>query len=800
MFVSSLKSDSSYFMTNTHFASVKYDGERVTYKFDLYGRLLQALIDGHDIVKIQIVRRLSPEIKYFVGTSKEDIEISNIGFVQNTKRELQKTIVNATIAETDLELVNLLSDDLVSGVGSNVITTKNYIDFLPVIEQEEIKALKYGKIPVIEADTLNFKHSTLNLFRTTGIYPGKVADISFPSQKLTNDSAGLMTSGNPPSQRALLRRPEFFDYYNKYLKRTNTKIRQNFRKGKAEFQKLSVEIPLELSEYDLATLTNYENLALRVVLIDNNIEMSSKLFRFKNAILFEEATAGVKNLEAAIIVPKPQDVLPDAIRITNREIYPVQITVNEFYLKNKNIEKKRVAIKNLEAMETVNLQGSQIYFDNSQSRCYAVSANKHIPGIKGVSNVLNILAPPEVNTPPKSNEAFDIQIKPGTISGTAEILISGIQSQDESAIIYRKKIGTGEREMIARAGFKRKSVVDKDIQQGDVYVYTAELQMNSAGCFAKSTTGYVALLEGNVARISFSLTEKISRGTKSNPQHGFKILENIATTASSQLLDAANAAGQSGVFADEIEESKEDTTIISSYMVVRTQRGSSIIEQLGTFEANKKLVFGFSSGTDYDFSTSAIYEYVVLPKAVGVGSLSYTTTVEETDINTGNSYKYSYKKWRDSNFERAMTLPSNSEVLSNNIQDNFNNLPYSSGETIEFSSQFKPGSITAINATSKDNLDCTFISWKYTGDVFNVLHFVVLANYNGHKAPIGIAIPDQVNGKDILVSYCDEKLGSVSGQVIYSILPVYRDGSSGGESRNKTVKSSRNYPKRALRN
>ena len=43
---------------------------------------------------------------------------------------------------------------------------------------------------------------------------------------------------------------------------------------------------------------------------------------------------------------------------------------------------------------------------------------------------------------------------------------------------------------------------------------------------------------------------------------------------------------------------------------------------------------------------------------------------------------------------------------------------------------------------SKQNLDCAFLSWSYTGNIDSVLHFVVVANYNGTKAPIGLAISE----------------------------------------------------------
>ena len=802
MFVKELTADSDYFLTNSHFASVKYSAGNATYAFEIYGRLIQALIDGHDNVKVQIVKRLNPKLKYFVGTGKEDIEISNIGFVQNTKEALQKEIRNATIVETELELVNLLSDSIVSDVGSGIITTNNYKDFLPIIEQLKIVNSTPRRKNINRADFPKFKQSTLGLFRKSGIYPGRVSDIDFPAKKLGKDSDGLSFATRTPSQRALFKNKDFADYYTGfYFKDTNTKISQSFQRAKAEYQKFVVEINLDLLEHNFAKLTSYENLALRVSLVDDDIEVSTKLFRFKNSILFEEATSGVRRVESTIVIPDPKQVLPDRISVINREKYAVEITVNEFYTADtgQSIEKNRLDIRTLAPLESIELDGSRIYFDQSESRCYAVSANKAIPGIRGVSNVLSMLSPPGTNVPPKINSDFDIQIKPGTTPKTAQILVTGIKSIDERAIIYRQRIGFGEREMIGTVIFGRTSMVDKDIQIGDVYVYTAELQLNAAGGYSKASTGYISLLDGDVARISFSLVGKKTSGTSTSPKNSFKILESISTTASTDLLTAANEAGQAGVFESEIEASKQDTTIISSYLVTRIQKSTNKLEILGVYPANKVLTFGYGKGSQNRFVPSETYEYIVLPRSVVLSSLSYKTVVEETDVGSGKSYKFSYKKWRDSNFERAVVLPTSSEVLRNNLQQAFDNLPPGTGESITFSNEFKEGSISSFTAVSKDNLDCAFLSWRYTGNLVGVLHFVIFANYNGYKAPIGIAIPDQAKGSNVRITYCDKKLGNVAGQIIYSIMPLLRDGRPGNESKGVKVSSTKNYPNRALR-
>ena len=125
MFVTNLTSDADYFLKNKDFASVSYNGTHITYTFDLYGKILQALIDGHDNIKVQIVKNFTPEFKYFVGDSKSDVELSNVGFVSRTKAELQADISEATIIEKTITISSLLPDETISDVGNKKINEKS---------------------------------------------------------------------------------------------------------------------------------------------------------------------------------------------------------------------------------------------------------------------------------------------------------------------------------------------------------------------------------------------------------------------------------------------------------------------------------------------------------------------------------------------------------------------------------------------------------------------------------------------------------------------------------------------------
>ena len=403
MFVRELTADSDYFLTNNDFASLTYDGESVEYSFDLYGRLIQALIDDNDTIRVSIVKNVKPKLKYFIGTSMEDVEISNVGFVKNTKDQLQIALDTATIATVDYPIADFVADDLISDIGSQKINSKNYIEFLPVIEQVEFyhKTKPGSANPSIKRrNTGNFGQLSRKVFDKSGIYPGKVSEIVFPSQKLSADSDGLAFGMKTPSNKSLLKNLDFRDYYEKYyMFEKNSNIFRKFVRKKAEYQRFNVKINFNLTDYDLTVLARYNDISLRVSLIKDDIEVSVDIFSFDNQNIFEEATSGVTKLETSVMVHDARRVLPDEISVTNRENYDVESTVFEFSMEDNKISKNEIGVFALGPDETISLPATKIFYSKNESRSYAVTANKLIPGVAGVSNVLKILSPAATSSP-----------------------------------------------------------------------------------------------------------------------------------------------------------------------------------------------------------------------------------------------------------------------------------------------------------------------------------------------------------------------------------------------------------------
>jgi hypothetical protein len=800
MFVKELTSNADYFLVDDNFASINYNGSTLEYTFSIYAKLIQAMISGHDTIRISLIKKTEPKIKYFVGSSPSKVEISNIGFVKNVKDTLQKNLDEATIKTQDIEISSLLSDEIVGKIGSGIINSTNYSNFLPKIEQINVRQTRAGQRNFAGYDVDNFDILTRKIFQKFGLHPALVASIPFPALKIKSDNDGTKKSISNKTQvnfKGLLKNREFRDYYDTfYLKQINSTNSVRFIKKKAEYQKFNAKFLFDLSDIPLATLTSVTSLSIRLSLLKSEIETSSDIFRFSNIEAFEEATAGVKNIDANIITTDPKFVLPDKISVTNNENFSIDVTAFEYTMANSHFDKQQLDIVTLAPGENHNFNSTKIFFDASETRSYVLTSNKTIPGIDGVSNVLKILTPPEASSPPRQIDTFDIAIKPsGGASTSADIIVSGLSSNEYTATLYKQKIGSPEIKMLTRVSMGKQGYTDRKIQPGDVYVYTADLEFNGAKGYAKASTGLVSLDSGGLNRVSFSITDKSSSGTTDSQRHNFKIVESISSTAASKLLEAATESAEAGMFSSELEIAKVDTTVITSYSIYRIQTTTGNVEYLGQRSAGEKLRF---SVTGQNVKNNK-YEYIVLPRATAISSLSYTTVVAGTDIYTGNTYNYRYKKFRDKNFPRATILPSYSEVLKNDLDAALQNLPDGASESVTFGASNREGRVGSLSAISKENLDCTFLSWRYTGDLSGVSHFVIFAKYNKYKAPIGIAIPDENKKPNALYSYCDDQLGDVEGGVAYSILPILKTGHQGKESKTANAKFTKNYPLKALK-
>ena len=69
------------------------------------------------------------------------------------------------------------------------------------------------------------------------------------------------------------------------------------------------------------------------------------------------------------------------------------------------------------------------------------------------------------------------------------------------------------------------------------------------------------------------------------------------------------------------------------------------------------------------------------------------------------------------------------------------NSPRGSFQTARFGTQTKKGETQILSAHVSEEYNHTILRWQYSGLESLVLYFVVMAMYNGKKAPVGFVLP-----------------------------------------------------------
>ena len=146
---------------------------------------------------------------------------------------------------------------------------------------------------------------------------------------------------------------------------------------------------------------------------------------------------------------------------------------------------------------------------------------------------------------------------------------------------------------------------------------------------------------------------------------------------------------------------------------------------------------------------------------------------------------------------RVEILPSTGEILRNNLYESLANSQSGLVKKVQFSTSGKTGVVKRLDADADVKRGFNFITWQFTGDLTNIAYFIVMASYNGVKAPVGMAIPDG-RKKQELISYADKALAGALGVISYSVIPVTISGDLATESRSKSISNLSTYPSQAL--
>ena len=178
------------------------------------------------------------------------------------------------------------------------------------------------------------------------------------------------------------------------------------------------------------------------------------------------------------------------------------------------------------------------------------------------------------------------------------------------------------------------------------------------------------------------------------------------------------------------------------------------------------------------------------------GSLFSDTTELSVNIDTDRDFQLKVSKFLNPFTLRTGVIPSTARglgvsSLSGLVPKNqFLQGRSSINVSADVSIPSQRTQVTSVTAASSGEYE-TIIGWTALGALDEIDHFIVLAEHEGVKSPIGTVHNMSSTGK---FEYVDDDLGSEIGTTTYSIVPVFADYTYGQESEGVNVTESEEYP------
>lgn len=802
MQVSTQPNRSSYFFVDNNFVDVDivYDNDgnpaKLIYSFTVYGRLIQALIDGYDEIEVSITNGERFSLDYFKGTvTTTGVEKAIQEFVKSSRIDSENfdsagNVYNKSV----ISIKEFLPDDIVSGVGNGNINAENYRDYLPFVENLVLT----DKTGAIETNTVinqqdGFSQKSATIFEKYSVSPMRVANIPHPA---------LMQ----PTDNLLATNADVYGYYEEFFRSgdmTNTILQTEVLR--ANFQKFKVVSEVIVDAIGTSTggfgglLIQKQEAFLRLELLDESIIVDEFERKFDNSSPYLNLLA-VKpdDLEVTVNTFASAHSVEDTVNIENKTNNSININITSQQFDEETFEIFSSYKNNmlLGPGETGEYSNEPASLNSSTSRSYSIQAWKQIPGYQHVvNNVYTTISPISANTISESDHTFNMVIEPASVGGV-KIIVSGFRSEVDTGLIYRTNKRTGTTNLVGKLTKKTPSLTDQNIDNDALHEYVMYYQSNDG-----FTDFGVSAVYSNPNFINmpttFSVTNQstsLNDSSESGKQiHKFKITENIDTTVARQLLDSVNSTGEANRYENELESVKTETSVITKYRISRYLETLGRLEYLGLYDADTTLKFEFDRANE-------TYRYYIDQLIAEDANVSYETTVSRTDAN-GNEYKFRYKKWRDP--ANSGALPTNAEIADDNVELLWSTAPVASNQVIVFESGNLLGSITSLEGNYTQLSQTVSLKWEYTGNVDQLMNFFIMATINGVSAPIGAAttnaLPGQ-GGDSIKLTYVHDLNGVSLNQnpsIMYEVVPVLT-GNYIQESKQIQVPINISYPRKAI--
>jgi hypothetical protein len=799
--------------------------------FKPYINLYEAIIDGIDEVEVVITERDKFTLDYFSAEQTPANVANDINsFFTKAKQKLKIEAEKLEIYSEEFNLTDFVRDKHVAYMGNGRINKKNYWMYLPkkdvlsVANFRDAQAALENPMDTITTDavhtgSLNDDRDARDLafdtFDSAGYDPAMIAQVRYPSTGKKARSNGIRNSRiNPPDQTIpqfgskRAKAPAiFYELHKKFFKSTaseSTRYSIVETPQRLKYIRVNFKLGFEVDESTYQKLALKNRLFFMLKFKKNNITVKTEKFSFNSRKEFSKGQTRYRPLDLRCKAGDPQIAESDKITVTNRNRFVMNFTIYETSVRegeivSRKIKSGQIRPKTTEMFEQI----STIFGSASQSRSYRIMSCRR--GAKYLCNIDEVVTPATTKKPSYESQFPAIYATKST-ANSAVINVKNPPVDADLIKIIRKDLGPtrpsssprgrkgaglttvgkalplgSSRKFIVAVLDSASSILDNNrLFHNSIYEYSAEFYFNGAKLPAEVSTILHYMDDSSISsKISFNTSEKSSTRTAGSIVHSFKIEETISKDTADKLLSTINAQGQQSTYSEELTEIKNQTGTITKYRITR-QNLRTGSEEVVSNDALPNIVQTFNITK----SRRDSYKYIIQLDAAPAAAVSYSSVVESIDQSSGQSFKYSYRKWRGQKTYDDEALPSVSAIVKNNFAEAMNK----SGKkaTITFSGPATVPKIQIFTAGRDSFNKCNWLEWSIRGSTDNIDHFLILCFYDGIQAPIGAAgIPP---GQNRTFIYKDTRMYGLLGDVIYQVVIVSKDFTYYTNSPEKSVR------------
>ena len=741
----------------------------VSYTFEIYINLFLALIKQFDEIEFRITEHSTTKLDYFTSdTSPEGVAESVSTFIGRVKKSLVENRRKNELALSRVKTASFLSDSIVSGIGSGRINEENYELYLPQVDVAKNSYLDSGA----SARSINIGIISVlakRSFTEFSLHPSEIFERSKSEKNIRSFTLPLQ------------------------IKKTLDQGAPNpvitSSSAKQKFKPCKIVIPiLGLSESEFQDLAAKKQYYLDLVFFRKGVPKLKTSYSFQNREEFQNLCMRTKDLRLTIVNGQFRPGR-DSVRILNPNSFAMLYMLEQHAVVNRAYTVNRVSSGIILPNSSITATANIDFGTNSESRCYMVTGIRDLPIRNGGSKIMDCASIPaarKISYQSIKLEAFAEQ------SGDAINVYTKNVPEFVDLVIVEKKEKGKETFGVVNSLAPNTSLSDLEVVEYTDYVY--RIRFYSDGCeVLEQILIPISIKEKKKEILEVDFGVELASSTINGRQitHTLRINETRTVTVAGSLQEEIVSSGLSDKFDEERENNKSQISATTRYKITRSNLETGQSETIPTLYSPGEIKLSFEGDPTHQ------YRYTVKLFAVNTASVSYLTVVQREDVQSGNGYKFRFRKWRSQALKRLEALPSQQQIVRNSLEEGIDVGGVGEQKIVDVVPAIRRPQIVDLVVTQDLFNRVNYISWNTVGDVTEVDHFIILQRYSGAENVVGTAsrnkfVPD---GKYIFAHQLPINL---LGEVDYRVILVERGMLLNEPVGPATIKLEQNVPERSL--